>query len=664
MTPLKYTFLDPSLKEIRLIKILDPDPEVHSLNCRLSTVSLLDNPSFTALSYVWGDASITKDIMVDGSTAFIPINLAQALSLAKDHWQRQYPNRDPTEFRLWADALCINQKDVEEKNHQVQLMQSIYPAAELVLAWLGSDDDEMCLALRSFETLAREIQELDEDDYSLQWMEKYDFLCVEDTIQDGDHLGNRTWTALWLFFELDYWKRVWIFQEMVLGNNVLFCYASTSLWFEELSIVCTWIKKIALAEPSQLHRLQRPPSMSQAAWRAVTEPFLDWYLINNIRLAKIEREIPARRWNFLILCRYLSATDPKDHIYAILGILERKVDPKIIPAYEKSVGEIYSEAFGYWIEEEQDLQFLHLAGTDQCGDDPDLPSWVPNFPKASRSQGSRLLNDGHADWKVFPDHTEATIVSGLTLQASGLELDEITHVASAPKVDSWGNGHMLQYCIEFKSRTPVYITGIPPLQALFHVLMTRHNSPEADDSEAESIQEADMEEDHQYYYLLALGFLRYVLLSVPSEVLDVKNTERFSLLGLQIGDKFPESFEKAFYPGCRFRECGLPNLATEFHHLEGLLADASRRVMQRVISYKDSFCYIETAGGYLGLAPEGSRVGDKICILKGCPTPVILRKGPTHYIHVGTCFVLGLMEGQAAEWLQVGRAKAQGFEVR
>jgi hypothetical protein len=38
---------------------------------------------------------------------------------------------------LWADAVCINQKDAEELNEQVLLMRQIYQKAERVFVHLG-----------------------------------------------------------------------------------------------------------------------------------------------------------------------------------------------------------------------------------------------------------------------------------------------------------------------------------------------------------------------------------------------------------------------------------------------------------------------------------------------------------------------------------------------
>jgi Heterokaryon incompatibility protein (HET) len=645
MNQLKYKPLDPGQKEIRLIEILSPGTETSPAECRLSIASLLGNISFAALSYAWGDSSVTENIALDGSTVPVTANLAAALRHVKQHWQQQYPDRDPNSFRLWVDAISINQKDIQERNQQVQLMGSIYSQAELVLSWLGSGHAEMCLALQTFDVIAQEVKGIGDGDLSFQWMEKYPLLCVQDIDPGDDGLGNKAWMAMWHFFDLSYWYRVWIFQELVLARNLLLIYGSESLRYEDLEAVCAWSRRVQCEGPRQLYQLPRPRSMSDAAWKAATGPYLDWYMINKIALAKKKLYEPARRWNFLLICRSLRATDPKDHIYGLLGILEEGLEAKITPDYEKTVGEVYCEAICHWVEEEQDLLFLYLAGIGRFDYDPGMPSWTPNFIKASEIPNSLYITAGCAEGSTFENNTDRSSVSQSTLQAIGLEIDRITRVEEAPKLDTWADGRMLQYCIDFASRAPVYVTGVPPLQAIFHVLMRYEAS----------------EEGQHHLCLLALGFLRYVLFI--SE-LNVDPLDRFQLLGLSTGKGFPESFEEKVFPGCDFLKSGLPNLSTEFASTEGPLVDAMRSVMQTVVRYNNTFRFIETPTGYLGLAPNGAAIGDILCVLKGCDTPVILRKVNEHYVHVGTCFALGLMDGEAAELLKAGRAKVQRFEIQ
>ena len=57
--------------------------------------------------------------------------------------------------RLWADAVCINQPDNEEKMHQIAMMGEIYNRATNVRIWLGGKSDQSDVAM----DYVREIQE-------------------------------------------------------------------------------------------------------------------------------------------------------------------------------------------------------------------------------------------------------------------------------------------------------------------------------------------------------------------------------------------------------------------------------------------------------------------------------------------------------------------------
>jgi hypothetical protein len=60
-----------------------------------------------------------------------------------------------TRFPIWIDAICINQQDNEEKDHQVQHMGEIYRNAKLVVVWLGPSKDNSNLAMQSIPALSR-----------------------------------------------------------------------------------------------------------------------------------------------------------------------------------------------------------------------------------------------------------------------------------------------------------------------------------------------------------------------------------------------------------------------------------------------------------------------------------------------------------------------------
>jgi hypothetical protein len=95
---------------------------------------------YEALSYAWGNRTdeiynvktrrwdSTQSVQCNGHNTEISPRLYQALKYT----------RLPTEpVYLWADALCINQNDVTERNHQVTLMSFLYRNARKVLIWIG-----------------------------------------------------------------------------------------------------------------------------------------------------------------------------------------------------------------------------------------------------------------------------------------------------------------------------------------------------------------------------------------------------------------------------------------------------------------------------------------------------------------------------------------------
>lgn len=71
---------------------------------------------FTALSYVWGSEIYSDPLMCDGGRIRITKNLAQALLHLQTSAQARY---------IWIDAVCIDQKNVNERNSQVILMKDI-----------------------------------------------------------------------------------------------------------------------------------------------------------------------------------------------------------------------------------------------------------------------------------------------------------------------------------------------------------------------------------------------------------------------------------------------------------------------------------------------------------------------------------------------------------
>lgn len=111
------------------------------------------------LSYVCGNVTVKENILVDGKPLRIYVTFATALRHVCHlwpFWKPVFPERDTSSFEPWAEAICINEADISERNQQVLLIADICHSAELVLSWLGVGDRLTNLALETFELMAME----------------------------------------------------------------------------------------------------------------------------------------------------------------------------------------------------------------------------------------------------------------------------------------------------------------------------------------------------------------------------------------------------------------------------------------------------------------------------------------------------------------------------
>ncbi|KAF2416987.1 HET-domain-containing protein, partial [Tothia fuscella] len=122
-------------RTIRLLKLIPRGPAEFRLV--MSHHSLDNCPPFEAMSYTWSDPTYrsmsldspsVSEIDCNGGRCEIPANLMQALPAIARVQKAEY---------LWADAVCIHQKDEDEKSVQVLLMGDIYSQASRVIIWLG-----------------------------------------------------------------------------------------------------------------------------------------------------------------------------------------------------------------------------------------------------------------------------------------------------------------------------------------------------------------------------------------------------------------------------------------------------------------------------------------------------------------------------------------------
>lgn len=260
----EYEPLDPARSEIRLVTILPCDDGDGGLRCVLTKHSLDNNPVFFALSYVWGDAGTTTPIIVNGRTFNATINLAEALRNLSGYgfsnariWShilsvtsdpvttfgdlltltanlvkalRRFADRGADSVRLWfdtvgitevttpldafrllvlhglpplllwVDAICINQEDVPERNHQVALMSRIYSQSKTTLIWIGDKDATSWPAIALARWMSARIKS-SRDRRSFAWLADPTFETLLDDFSPRDPFE----AVLDLFARRPYW---------------------------------------------------------------------------------------------------------------------------------------------------------------------------------------------------------------------------------------------------------------------------------------------------------------------------------------------------------------------------------------------------------------------------------------------------------------------------
>jgi hypothetical protein len=85
---------------------------------------------YEAISYVWGSTDECETVSTPQGTINIPLSLHRVLRRLRFRHQDRI---------LWADAVCINQRDNEEKSHQITIMGDIYRMASRTLVCLTDD---------------------------------------------------------------------------------------------------------------------------------------------------------------------------------------------------------------------------------------------------------------------------------------------------------------------------------------------------------------------------------------------------------------------------------------------------------------------------------------------------------------------------------------------
>lgn len=133
-------------------------PNDPSLLFTLEEANLQQDANYEALSYTWGETTYYDGFTYQwdsGPPRTYPIEIHNSgllqittnLSEFLQHLVQSASDGISTR-RIWADQICINQKDTEERNSQVAMMRRIYQFAWRTLIWVGKPDTDSLNVLK------------------------------------------------------------------------------------------------------------------------------------------------------------------------------------------------------------------------------------------------------------------------------------------------------------------------------------------------------------------------------------------------------------------------------------------------------------------------------------------------------------------------------------
>jgi hypothetical protein len=610
--------------QIRLM-ILYPGPNSQPLRCCLLEVHLEDfehkppdktqpkiSGAYEALSYAWGEKTCQQDLVCHSGDSLatdtpdgvirISANLAAFL--------RRYRSTGECKT-LWIDAICINQLWPEEKSEQVLLMTEIYRGASRTLIWLG---EEGLTTMRAIHILKELISDYEEGYY---WdIEACSGQFAEDWRSFEDLLCS------------PWFSRVWVVQEALMSRDPVFFVGRYYIAWEDMRKAAAIIEGYKL----KIKSLNAQPVHKLILWMGDTRVFLHYWqhkkkpgvnppsnFADAVEMGGFGLE------ELLKLTRACKATEPRDYVYALLGITTSYDRGSLVPDYSMSLRDLYIKAAQTIFEKKFTfpLKFLSYVQHQSLTGRPDtsltpgdiLPSWVP-------------------DWRNSP------VSQKLTLDLPSRVGTDVPACIKFPPNRNYGAA--LQTCTSSKTQYHMH-------DHAFNCLRVRGRSflkimRLADDTEprrSNSILEIFNTFPNPY----PTTSLTYAEVS--------RNICNPELKKLHSAHPRTQNFWDYVQLCETKRSCTNP-LPLHLRYSAQDLNLTSISFMDEPDSYASGRTLFASTIGFMGLVPRCSSVGDEICVLFGGSVPYVIRRHGAHCLFVGECYVYGLMGREVAKRLDEG----------
>ena len=380
-TKYKHRPLQIKENEIRLLQLDYCSDAVHGgyfnsnvgsqnevLHCSLIHHPLRTAPPYVALSYTWGTSTVNHILHIGKSVFPISGNLHEALKHLYLRGKCKH---------IWVDAICINQKDNDEKSRQILRLRPVFRKAEVVIAWLGLHDE-----------FSRIVFHYLQDESGRR----------KGSIADTDPLLK---VAIRAFVARPYWYRTWVVQEFAVATELQIRCSEDQVSVDELKHLMEAYD--ALCNCPGLFVLE--PIQSLMTIRELQEEGHHLNLLEVRELTRrFEHEDNPSTWK--ASGTLFQSTHILDQVYGLLG-LAADADVFVIESdYTFQANTLLVEMIQSAIRTKRTLDFILLENDPRllCAmnfgskyganyDPLVMPSWCPDFLRMHRStQNSEVRN--------------------------------------------------------------------------------------------------------------------------------------------------------------------------------------------------------------------------------------------------------------------------------
>ena len=313
--------------------------------------------------------------------------------------------------------------DAHEKGPQVALMGEIYSNAERALVWLGPANDTSDELMDNWERVGLRAQEhdiglpVDAETFQATWIQArtamVSAIMAAQMVAFGLHppdtvnklplvaLCRDAWPQfrgreedITQFFELEWFRRIWIVQEVALAKKVILRRGDKQLdaYVLYAGMMICWICPIFSSDSAPT--MESPEVLTKLIKDVRTTPLAELIGVRNKAQFGLHQSQDAKGQRALPLSHYLEylhvsarkfgATKDQDRIYGLLGLETHPKHLNITPDYDLSEEEVYTQAARAILERgtargQPTTQLLNLCRPPRDDNSSSLPSWAVDW---------------------------------------------------------------------------------------------------------------------------------------------------------------------------------------------------------------------------------------------------------------------------------------------